>query len=61
MSEVRADAEGVVVEPVFVFEVEGVDGNGLISGTFKATGHRPRFLEELNDRGLEVDMSIFSV
>ncbi len=60
MAEVRADAEGVAVDPVFTFDVEGVDGNGLISGTFKATGHRPRFLEELNERGLEVDMSIFT-
>lgn len=60
MSEVRADAEGVVVDPIFTFEVEGVDANGLISGAFKPTGHRPRFLEELNERGLEVDMSIFT-
>jgi len=60
MAEVRAEPESVVVDPVFTFEVEGVDANGLISGTFKATGHRPRFLEELNERGLEVDMSIFT-
>lgn len=60
MAEVRAEPESVVVDPIFTFEVEGVDANGLISGSFKATGHRPRFLEELNERGLEVDMSIFT-
>lgn len=59
ISELHVDGGSVSVEDVFAFEVEGVDENGLITGSFKATGYVPRFLEELHDRGLEVNMAIF--
>ena len=44
---------------IFVFESEGIDENGLVTGTFRSTGHVPRFLEELHERGLEVNLGIF--
>ncbi|MCB9654127.1 MAG: Flp pilus assembly complex ATPase component TadA [Deltaproteobacteria bacterium] len=50
------------VEEIFKFVPEGVDGQGIVAGSFTATGCHPRFLEELVDRGeaADVDMSIFT-
>ncbi|MCC7382813.1 MAG: Flp pilus assembly complex ATPase component TadA [Deltaproteobacteria bacterium] len=59
IAELHVDGDAVSVEDVFTFEVEGVDDGGLITGTFKPTGYVPRFLEELHDRGLEVNMALF--
>ncbi len=51
----------VVLDDIFDFLPEGVDEQGIVTGTFRATGHQPRFLEELVDRGeaVDVDMEIF--
>jgi pilus assembly protein CpaF len=59
ISEVVPDGENLGVQDVFVFEAQGLDENGLVTGEFKPTGYTPRFFEELNDRGLEVNMGLF--
>ena len=61
ISELMVDEGGEVrVEDIFRFKAEGVDENLLVTGSFHPTGHVPRFLEELVDRGeAEVDLEIF--
>ncbi|MBK8010600.1 MAG: Flp pilus assembly complex ATPase component TadA [Deltaproteobacteria bacterium] len=50
------------VEEIFKFVPDGVDDQGIVAGSFAATGCQPRFLEELIDRGeaADVDMSLFT-
>lgn len=59
ISEVLIEGEEVVVQDIFVFRPEGIDENGVLNGTFSPTGHEPRFVHELVDRGDEIDMEIF--
>ncbi len=60
ISEVFVEGDEVVVEEIFRFKPEGVDENFVVAGSFLATGHTPRFLEELVDRGeADVDLEIF--
>lgn len=44
---------------VFRYQQEGFDEDGNVKGRFVATGLVPRFYEELKERGIDVDMSIF--
>ena len=48
-----------MLEDIFVFESDGLDENGLVAGAFRATGYVPQFLEELHDRGDDIDLGIF--
>ena len=49
----------IQVSEIFRFQQEGFDGDGHVKGRFVATGLVPKFYEELQARGIEVDMSIF--
>lgn len=41
------------MEDVFVYEQRGIDAvRGRVVGDFRATGHRPKFLERLQALGL---------
>lgn len=44
---------------IFRFQQDGFDENGKVKGRFMATGLVPKFYEELVERGIGVDMSIF--
>lgn len=44
---------------IFRFQQEGFDDEGKVKGRFVATGLVPKFYEELVERGIGVDMSIF--
>lgn len=60
ISEVIFDADELRLEDIFTFKAEGVDENLIVTGTFRATGYTPRFLEDLVERGeAEVNMDIF--
>jgi Flp pilus assembly CpaF family ATPase len=59
ISELSVTAGDASIEDIFVFEGEGLDEDGLVAGTFRATGYVPRFLEELHARGDDVDLGIF--
>jgi pilus assembly protein CpaF len=37
----------------------GVDADGTYRGTLRSTGLRPRFIERLNDRGIQVPPETF--
>ncbi|MGR8946946.1 MAG: ATPase, T2SS/T4P/T4SS family [Gammaproteobacteria bacterium] len=49
----------VQMQDIFRFQQEGFDENGRVKGEFVATGRVPEFYEELRERGVSVDMSIF--
>ena len=49
----------VQMQDIFKFQQEGFDDNGKVKGHFHATGRVPEFYEDLRQRGLPVDMSIF--
>gem|GEM_PF-408373 len=47
------------LRPLFFFEREGVDEDGVVKGRFKATGEQPAFYDQLEARGVAVERSIF--
>jgi len=53
--------EGATIQTseIFRFQQEGFDEEGKVKGRFVATGLVPKFYEELVERGIGVDMSIF--
>lgn len=54
--------EGDVVQlnDIFVFRQDGFDADGKVTGRFESTGAVPHFYQELRERGISVDMSIFA-
>ena len=47
------------MQDIFHYQQEGFDENGKVTGYFEATGRVPEFYEDLRQRGVEVDMTIF--
>ncbi|WP_297526568.1 ATPase, T2SS/T4P/T4SS family [Thiohalobacter sp.] len=54
--------EGDIVQlnDIFLFKQEGFDSEGRLLGHFEATGSVPHFYQDLRERGIPVDMSIFA-
>jgi pilus assembly protein CpaF len=60
IAEVRGvENEHVVLDEIFTFEREGVGASGRSLGTFRATGHVPRFYNRLKAYGVNLPRSIF--
>ena len=53
--------EGDIVQlnDIFVYKQRGFDENGKVQGEFMATGQVPQLYQDLRERGIQVDMSIF--
>ncbi|MEL0082699.1 MAG: ATPase, T2SS/T4P/T4SS family [Gammaproteobacteria bacterium] len=49
----------IQMQEIFKYQQEGFDGDGKVQGRFVATGRVPEFYEDLRQRGINVDMSIF--
>lgn len=49
----------VTTQDLFTFKREGFDDSGAVQGRFQATGTPPRFYEELQRRGDNVNLKIF--
>ncbi len=49
----------IQLNEIFRYQQKGFDSDGRVKGEFVATGMVPKFYEELVERGIEVDMSIF--
>src|SRR5712691_3362922 len=59
ISEVTGMEEDVItMQDVFRFIRSGIDGQGRVIGRFTAAGIRPRVLDQLEDRGLEMPPEI---
>jgi pilus assembly protein CpaF len=53
------EGEVITLQDIFNFKQEGFDAENNVKGRFVASGFIPRFYEDLQRRGIEVDMSIF--
>jgi pilus assembly protein CpaF len=53
------EGEMVQMQDIFKFKQEGFDVHGKVKGRFMATGRVPHFYEDLRERGLNPDMSLF--
>jgi pilus assembly protein CpaF len=53
------EGNAIVMQDIFVFERKGIDKNGNIVGTFKATGVRPAFAERFRVSGIDLPKDIF--
>ncbi len=49
----------IILQDIFYFKQEGFDASGKTRGQFIATGWIPDFLNDLLNRGIDVDMEIF--
>jgi len=60
ISEITGMESGIVqMQHIFVYRQRGLDAEGRVVGEFAATGRVPEFYEDLRQRGIAVDMSIF--
>lgn len=53
------EGDVITLQDIFVFEQKGKDENGKVVGRFKPTGIRPKFMEKLINRGIQVSNDIF--
>jgi pilus assembly protein CpaF len=58
---VGMEGDVITLQDIFLFDWSaGIDDNGRFRGRLKATGLRPTFLDDLQDKGVYVDAEIFS-
>ncbi|HEY3486853.1 MAG TPA: CpaF family protein, partial [Gammaproteobacteria bacterium] len=56
---VEGSSGTIQMNDIFLYKQKGFDSNGKVKGEFVATGQVPHFYEELRERGIKVDMSVF--
>jgi pilus assembly protein CpaF len=56
---VGMEAELITMQDIFQFERTGIDENGKVRGSFKATGIRPKFAERLAVSGARLRAALF--
>jgi len=60
ITEVAGVESGTVqLQDIFVYDQDGLDAEGRVSGRFRATGAIPTFYEELRRIGMAVDLTCF--
>ena len=61
ITEITGVESGIVsMQDIFKYQQDGFDENGKVKGNYISTGSVPEFYEEMRQRGLPVDMSIFT-
>ena len=55
------ESDVITMQEIFRFHRRGTDAEGNIDGNFIATGIRPRFMDEVRSRGIEVSDDIFQL
>jgi len=53
------EADVITLQDIFYFKQEGFDENNKVKGRFVATGFIPKFYDDLQRRGIPVNMDIF--
>jgi pilus assembly protein CpaF len=62
ITEITGMESGMVqMQDIFVYKQHGFDSEGKVIGSFTATGRVPEFYENLKERGIPADMSLFAV
>lgn len=60
VSEVQGlEGDTPVLQDIFVFKQEGLDGHGNVQGAHAATGIRPKFEEKIKETGITLSEDIF--
>jgi len=54
------EGDVISMQEIFAFRRLGTDADGHISGEFRCTGIRPKFVQEFATRGITVDEDLFS-
>jgi pilus assembly protein CpaF len=54
------EGDTITMQSIFEFKQKGFDAQGKIIGYFTATGAVPKFIHEIRERGIKVDMGIFT-
>jgi pilus assembly protein CpaF len=54
------EGDVVVMQDVFVYEKQGLDNDGNVIGVFRATGIRPKFLDQIHVAGIPLESEIFA-
>jgi pilus assembly protein CpaF len=54
------EGDVITMQDIFRFRLKGRDENGKVLGHFEATGIRPKFMNELTDRGLTLPSALFN-
>jgi pilus assembly protein CpaF len=57
---VGMEQDTIVMQDIFRFVQDGIDGNGKATGHFQSTGVRPKCIEHLEQSGVRLPPSIFS-
>jgi pilus assembly protein CpaF len=53
------EGDVITLQDIFRFQQDGFDAEGRVRGRFTATGFVPRFYDDLQRRGIAVDLDIF--
>jgi len=53
------EGEVITMQDIFTFKQDGFDADGKVEGRFVATGFVPKFFDDLQRRGIPVNMEIF--
>jgi len=53
------EGDVITMQEIFRFRMTGRDPDGTVQGKFEATGIRPKFMQELNDRGIDLPAGLF--
>jgi pilus assembly protein CpaF len=53
------EGEVITMQEIFRFKMAGRDEHGTVLGQFEATGIRPKFMQELDDRGIRLPVDLF--
>jgi len=53
------ETDVITLQDIFRFEQDGFDAEGRVTGKFLATGFVPHFYDEMQRRGIKVNMDIF--
>jgi pilus assembly protein CpaF len=54
------EGDVVTMQEIFRFNRRATEADGRIVGEFRATGIRPKFMPELDRRGLHIPAELFS-
>ncbi len=53
------EGEMILMQEIFRFERRGIDSAGMVIGELRPTGVRPKFMEVLSARGINIDTRVF--
>lgn len=53
------EGDVITMQEIFRFKMSGRDEHGAVIGRFEATGIRPKFMQELSDRGIALPAELF--